>query len=127
MCVRGSRSSREPRAGAWSADGSEVTSAEPECEGCDVLGSGSVLAARTRRRQQERAPTPPEVMPREAKRQSSSERGEPMGRRMSVSAAKRPEGCASGGTVRHEYRTLAHPEQDLRRQKRPHGSQGTCR
>ena len=55
--------------------------------------------------------------------EAPSVRGVPMrrprARRMSVSAARRPAGCASGGTVRQEYRTLAHREQDLRRQKAP--------
>ena len=62
-------------------------------------------------------------MPREAMRQSSSVRGDPTrrprARRISVSAARRPADCALGGTVRQEYKTLAHPEQDLRRQKAP--------
>ena len=44
----------------------------------------------------DRAPIPPEVVPRDARRQSSSERGAPMRRpraeRMSVSAARRPAG-----------------------------------
>ena len=66
-------------------------------------------------------PSPPAVMPRDARRQSSSERGRPirwhMAERTSQSAVRRPVSWASGGTVRQEYRTLDHPEHGRNRQK----------
>ena len=54
----------------------------------------------------ERAPSPSEAMPRDAKRHSSSERGLHTRRlrdeRMSVSVEERPTGCRTRGTVRQE-------------------------
>ena len=47
MCVRGSRSSREPRAGAWGADGSEMIAASPSKGG--VLEGGHSACLNLRR------------------------------------------------------------------------------
>ena len=67
------------------------------------------------------APSPPAAMPRNARRQSSSETGRPirwhMAERTSQAAVRRPVRRAAEGTVRQEYRTLDHPEHERNRQK----------